>query len=520
VSSKTRIGVSFAFFWPGFTPDQFMAFFPFVYEKYDFVLSSDPEVAFYSAFSPQFKPYDDPRVGALASIISPGNYIRVFLSGENFEPFMEHCDFAITFSTRTRHPNHLRLPLGVYENRGWGYGPNRLVKAPNTDWKRVAQEKTAFCNFVYNHDVAHRNSIFAALSEYKRVDAAGRCCNNMNGWTVPLVPNRLQGKLGFLRRYKFTLAIENSVWPGYMTEKLVDPMFVNSIPIYVGDPQAKLSFDPGSYIDSTCFPSIVAMLDYVRGVDNNPELYREMLAAPFYRDNRVPDYARDETILEFFDRIVQAALTRRRSRSSYAGLDTDRVIAGAHLIQDGGDVGVADVPSHGRYRSSRTGRPTDGLEGTLLSIIIPARNNAALTARCVRSALHSVDSLNLHCQFILVDDASEADEGILPVFQQCRASARNHEFAIIKSEAASALHGCLFHRPPLGKSGKHIISEQRYADYPYILRRLAGRCRLEPRLWHRSRHLELLRHSSGASNCATECGQQLFPRRELLASHF
>jgi hypothetical protein len=35
------------------------------------------------------------------------------------------------------------------------------------------------------------------------------------------------------------------------------------------------------------------------------------LAAPFYRNNVVPNYARDATILAFFDRIVAAALTRR-----------------------------------------------------------------------------------------------------------------------------------------------------------------------------------------------------------------
>ena len=77
--------------------------------------------------------------------------------------------------------------------------------------------------------------------------------NNMNGWTVPMTPSRVAGKVEFFRRYKFTLAVENTIWPGYMTEKLVDPMFADSIPIYVGDPQAQLSFDPRSYIDVARF---------------------------------------------------------------------------------------------------------------------------------------------------------------------------------------------------------------------------------------------------------------------------
>jgi len=321
---KPQIRVNFVNFWPGFTPDTFKLFFPFVYEKYDFVVSTKPEVVFYSVFTPQYKSENDPLFGGLAATIRPGEFLRVFLTGENFEPHMDRCDFAITFSVRTDHPNHLRIPLWVYENRRWGYGPARLVKDLNTDWEKIADEKIAFCNFVYSNEVQYRDSIFDLLSQYKRVDAAGRCRNNMNGWMPPMLPNRLQGKLNFLRRYKFTLAIENTIWPGYMTEKLVDPMLVNSIAIYVGDPEAKHSFDRRSYIDSTYFPSIKAMMEFVREVDNDRDLYLKMLAAPFYRNNTIPSYARDENILAFFDRIADAALARRNSsfRKSQAWLKT------------------------------------------------------------------------------------------------------------------------------------------------------------------------------------------------------
>jgi len=308
---KPQIRAAFAYFWPGFTPDHFRSFFPYVYDRYDFVPSPNPEVVFYSVFAPQFRPYADPRYFAPVTRIPPGPYLRVFFTGENFEPDMAGCEFAITFSSLVDHPNHLRLPLWVYENRGWGYGPERLIKSPNTDWDKLAREKTEFCNFVYLHEVPYRDAVFRLFSSYKRVDAAGRHLNNMNGWTVPMSPNRVAGKIEFFRRYKFTLAIENSIWPGYMTEKLVDPMYAGSIPIYVGDPQAKLSFDPAGYVDFTCFSTMKDMLDFVRELDNDRDLYLKMLAAPFYRNNAVPDYAREQTALTFFDRIVEGALARR-----------------------------------------------------------------------------------------------------------------------------------------------------------------------------------------------------------------
>jgi hypothetical protein len=308
---KPSIRVNFAAFWPGFQPDHFRRFFPFVHDKYDLVLSQDPEVVFYSVFSQHFVPYADPRNHPPITRLPPGKFLRVFMTGENFEPDMSTCEFAITFSSLLQHENHLRLPLWIYENRAWGYGPERLIKRPDTDWEKVASQKTKFCNFVYLHPVPFRDAIFRTLSAYKRVDSVGSHLNNMDGWTVPMSPSRVGAKVEFFRRYKFTLAIENAIWPGYMTEKLVDPMFAHSIPIYIGDPQAQLSFDPASYVDFACFADMKQMLAFVRDVDNDRALYLKLLAAPWYRNNAIPGYARDATTLAFFDRIFAAALSRR-----------------------------------------------------------------------------------------------------------------------------------------------------------------------------------------------------------------
>ncbi len=309
---KPEIRVAFKNFWAGFQAEHFRDFFPFVYQKYELVPSRTPEVIFYSVFSRQFTLNARYRNHSPLVRYPAGDYIRIFFTGENFEPDLSSCEFAITFSRLVDHPNHLRLPLWVYENRGWGYGPERLVKDANTDWEKIAREKTSFCNFIYSAEVPYRDAVFHLLQQYKHVDAAGFCLNNMSGWTIPRVPNRLDPKIEFLHRFKFTLAIENMIWPGYMTEKLVDPMYAFSIPIYIGDPQAKLTFDPASYIDFSCFQNMREMIEFVRDVDNDDSLYLKMLAAPFYRDNIIPKFAQPETILGFFDRIAEAVFARRQ----------------------------------------------------------------------------------------------------------------------------------------------------------------------------------------------------------------
>jgi hypothetical protein len=308
---KPRIGIAFARFWRGFTPDDFRSWFPFLFDRYDLVVSRRPDVVFYSVFSRPYRRGFDPRHEARTARYRRGDYVRVFFTGENVEPRMDECEFAIGFSTLTDHPNFLRLPVWVYQNRGFGFPPERLVKSPETDWERVAAEKTEFCNAVYSWDVAFRNRIVEQLGHYGRVVRAGSVMNSMEGWRVPDAPSRVAGKTAFMRRYKFTLAVENAIWPGYTTEKLVDPMYVASIPIYVGDPQAATTFDPASYVDTTRFASLREAFAYVRQLDRDPALYVETLARPWYRGNTVPDYAKDSTIAAFFERIFAAALERR-----------------------------------------------------------------------------------------------------------------------------------------------------------------------------------------------------------------
>lgn len=67
------------------------------------------------------------------------------------------------------------------------------------------------------------------------------------------------------------------------------------------------------------------------------------------------------------------------------------------------------------------------------SIIVPARNGFEPTSICLGTLLHSVTLLNLKCEFILVDDASDEAERIQEAFRNHRASAKGHETKIIRS---------------------------------------------------------------------------------------
>lgn len=72
-------------------------------------------------------------------------------------------------------------------------------------------------------------------------------------------------KLEILGRSIFTLALENSIAPDYVTEKFFDPLVAGSIPVYLGAPNVD-RFAPGdhSFIDVNDFRSPAELASYLR----------------------------------------------------------------------------------------------------------------------------------------------------------------------------------------------------------------------------------------------------------------
>jgi hypothetical protein len=74
--------------------------------------------------------------------------------------------------------------------------------------------------------------------------------NNMPGIDDLYKGDKWEIKKQFLSPYKFTIAFENDIFPGYQTEKLYDAMMMNSIPVYCGDPFIAEIFNTKSFINA------------------------------------------------------------------------------------------------------------------------------------------------------------------------------------------------------------------------------------------------------------------------------
>jgi hypothetical protein len=68
-----------------------------------------------------------------------------------------------------------------------------------------------------------------------------------------------EDKHELLSHYKFAIAYENTSYPGYVTEKVIDAMVAASVPVYLGAPDIALQLPAEAFIDARGFSSPEAL---------------------------------------------------------------------------------------------------------------------------------------------------------------------------------------------------------------------------------------------------------------------
>ena len=274
---KRKIKIDFSDFWGGFDKtDNY--FYNLLKEEFDVEISSNPDYLFFSLFGQSHQRY---------------NCKKIFYTGENIAPPLGYCDYSFSFDYLDDARNY-RLPHYLLYD---GYYELALEKQID---ESLAKRK--FCNFVVsNGDCQQRNRFFEKLSKYKKVDSGGRFANNI-GYAVP-------DKRKFQSEYKFSIAFENNAYrsqnPGYTTEKIMEPMTVNSIPLYWGNPLIGKEFNTESFINFYDFKSEDDMIDYIIELDKDDGRYLKMLNKPWFEEYNIPENNKIENIKSFLYKIFE-----------------------------------------------------------------------------------------------------------------------------------------------------------------------------------------------------------------------
>lgn len=261
------IKINFCDFWLDFNPQTFFIT-SWLQKKYNVEFSENPEFLFYSCFGHKHLTYS--------------GCVKIYHTGEAVTPDFNECDYAIGFDYINFENRYLRHSRCVHVDK-----LSRL-KLP----RELANRK--FCNFIYSNATSGegtkiRIDFCKQLACYKQIDCPGKILNNMVDAIEPRFGNWAKGKLDFIKKYKFTIAFENNSKVGYVSEKLMQPLQANSIPIYWGDPEVTREFNPNAFVNCHDYKNFDEVIEYVKYLDNNDDAYMEMLRQPPMQ----PDYVHD-----------------------------------------------------------------------------------------------------------------------------------------------------------------------------------------------------------------------------------
>lgn len=274
--------IQFVDFWYGFDPNNnFIT--NALNRDHKIVVTDTPDYLFFSVFGYSHLKY---------------NCVKIMFVGENIVPDFNLCDYAMGFDYLTFGDRYMRLPLFLT-----CFNFKDLLQDKKWETEKLLNRK--FCSIVVSNIKLSnpiRERFFRLLSEYKQVDSGGRQWNNVGG--------PVQDKQEFISNYKFNIAFENSAVRGYTTEKIMDAMTANTLPIYWGNPWIGKDFNERSFINVNAFSSLEEAVQRIVELDTNDEQYLNIMKEPWVEDLSIFNW--ENKLKVFLTNIIEKPLTEAR----------------------------------------------------------------------------------------------------------------------------------------------------------------------------------------------------------------
>lgn len=291
-------------------------------KKFNVIIDADdPDIVFYSNMFVSTEHIDTftGKNGKSHTDYSP-KVKKIFCTGEDFSNYAsvvnQGSEYCAIGTTAYEHPRYLKLQLHN-PTASWGlYDESKLVETP-FDWllqkrngKDVLSKKTHFCGVVQNSTVPTRVELFEKLSAYKFVRASGGWITNVAPEEATIAYPRIDGegyrsKVNFLNSCKFSIQVQSSNTSYFTHEKMIQAYAANTIPIFFGnDKILEDGFNPKSFINCHEYASIDEVVERVKMVDQNDELFTSMIEEPIFLNNQLPYYFDPEYLNSFIERVL------------------------------------------------------------------------------------------------------------------------------------------------------------------------------------------------------------------------
>ncbi len=301
-----KIKLFFVGFWNGFKPERLRIYMD-LSKYYQIEVCENAEDAEYiicSCFAPYYEYCKYPQV-------------RIMFCGEPYIPDYNLIDYSIC-----------EYPIKLFDRNFYYPGcidyKKHFMKL-TSDKKRYGREfvkgKQFFANFINSHESENniRGDFFKELSKYKRVESAGTYLNNMEGnWHVSFAD---ESKTDFQKKCKFSLCFESTKHQGFVTEKITDAFYAETIPVYFGSEQVFEFFNKNAFIYCHDREDFDRVIRQIVELDSNDDKYLDMINQPilnpkFDVGKHFSDY--EKFLKHIFEQPADKAYRRIRNYHSQA----------------------------------------------------------------------------------------------------------------------------------------------------------------------------------------------------------
>ena len=242
------------------------------------------------------------RVGEATTHMDPLSNLTGDANDSNRESYYyQKCDFALGFDINDD-SRYKRFPYWTYQinwfDKSSYVDPDLLIPEANiSNNEYYNTPKTKFCAAFFSNLISNRMEFYNKLSEYKQVDGYGdHFGNGFFPWS--------KKKLEISKDYKFVSCFENKLRPGYHTERLYDAKLAGAVPIYWGHSTVANDFNVKSFINLNDYDSIDELVEYIKEVDQNDDLYNSYAQEPLFTNNTIADEFKPDAVLDFFTNTV------------------------------------------------------------------------------------------------------------------------------------------------------------------------------------------------------------------------
>lgn len=264
-----KIKIKFVGFWEDFNVE-WNYIYRVLKKKYDVEISNDEaDYIICSVFGDCYQYCDYPQ-------------IRIMYVGENYIPDFNFVDYAVSRYPLEFGDRHCYLP-GCIDV----FGRCEELQTRNRNYtKDILKEKIYFANFIAGHESEYgiRGDFFKKLSTYKRVESPGTYLNNMADEKTVGWENK--SKTDFQKKCKFSLCFESTAHEGFVTEKITDAFYADTIPIYYGSSTVSDIFNEKAFINCSNYESFDQVIQKIIELDQDDEKYLEMLRQPIFVDEQ------------------------------------------------------------------------------------------------------------------------------------------------------------------------------------------------------------------------------------------